>query len=344
MQAEDIRRLAAAVRGAGEDFFCAVGPAPSYEALIGTFGFAEDRNLLLLPGDFTLPDGMDAEPFFSPAGSDDRRGYAAYALSDNVIAADVRLLGDAAFRSRCRDSRIGHFIVPFAELADPSEYGGRRDYGWIGEFRAELPCETRVTALFSQAPPDYGPFRARFGSHSVTAADAAVPPVFGAHKTANVKRKYAYTLALAEKYAARRTAVFFINRREAEEFRRFLLRRGIAGLPLNGGMSAAARKASLEAFMRYEGLLTATKYAIPSALFFSAEQVLFCGVPYSAAFTVRCASFSGEGEPACCFCRKDIETDIRILKCFAESRPEEERETFLLDTMQRLLDVKRSLV
>ena len=82
---------------------------------------------------------------------------------------------------------------------------------------------------------------------------------------------------------------------------------------------------------------------LASLLFYRAYRVVFCGVPYSRAFLTRCAAFSAEGTLECCFCPKDIETDINILKCFAGNRPEEEREAFLSGTLQKLLDVKQAL-
>ena len=340
---EDIGRLLAAVRDAGEDFFCAVGAAPSYAALTGAFAAADEKTLLLTPGSFVLPDGLPGESLAGRFGRENPSGYSVYALPGNAVAADVRLLGDAGFRQWCADARFSHILVPFAELADPTEYGARRAYGWIGEFRAELPRELRVTALFSQPLADYCPFLTRFASPGCTVLDASVPPSVYAYETANVRKKYEYTLYLAEKRAMRRVAVFFTNRREAEEFLRFLRSRGKRGLLFNGAMRLEEQKAALDAFQRGEGLLLATKSALPCALFYRADAVVFCGAPYSAAFLARCASFSAEGELECCFCPQDFTTDVNIIRYFAENRPAEEREDYLKTCFSRLLDVKRTI-
>ncbi len=343
MKREDISRLAAAVRDAGEDLFCAVGASPDLAALTGTFIPDGGPALLLTPGAFALPDAFGGEDISARFADGARFGRTAYALPDRVIAADVRLLGDAAFRAYCADAAIGHILVPFAELADLCEYGGRNAYGWIGEFRAELPFEIRVTALFSEPLPDYGPFLARFASPGCTVIDASVAPSVFAYEAADIRKKYACALALAEKRALRCAAVFFTDRREAEEFLRFLRRRGKNGLYLNGGMPAAEQKAALDAFGRGEGLLVATKSAIPYAPFYRADDAIFCGVPYSASLMARCASFSAEGELTCCFCPDDFKTDRNILRHFADGLPEEEREAYLENRLTKLAEVKSIL-
>lgn len=340
---EDISRLAAAVSDEGEDFFCAVGAVPTYAEINGVFHCRRARTLLLIPGAFTLPDEITGEDLSARFFREGRCGGSVYALPDQTVAADVRLLGDAAFRAYCADVKTERVLVPFAELADTSEYGRRSAYGWIGEFRAELPYELSVTALFSEPLPDYGPFLSRFGSPGCTVVDASVSPSVYAYETADVRKKYACTLSLAEKRAGRRTAVFFTDRREAEEFRRFLLRQGKQSLYLNGGMTAAEQKAALDAFDMGEALLIATKSAIPYALFYRADEAIFCGAPYSTSLMARCASFSEEGELACCFCPDDFKTDINIIRHFAENLPEEEREEYLEKRLQKLLEVKSVL-
>ena len=341
MKQEDVGRVAAAAREAGEDLFCITGAAVSETA--GLFRCGEETTLLLLPGRFVPPEDPRTVSLSSRFDREGLYGYQAYRLSDGLFSADVRFLGDEAFRAFCIQQRVGHLLVPFAELADPFEYGGRRDYGWIGEFRAELPYDFRVTALFSEPLADYGPFLTRFASLGCAVLDASVPPPVYAYETANVRKKYEYTLYLAEKRAMRRVAVFFTNRREAEEFSRFLRSRGKRGLPLNGGMTAEEQKAALDAFQRGEGLLLATKSALPSALFYRADAAVFCGVPYSAAFIARCAAFSAEGALECCFCPADLTTDVNILRHFAENRPEEEREPYLAYSLSRLLEVKNTI-
>ena len=343
MMLEDIRRLSAAVKDAGEDFFCAVGVLPEIRQALDAFSLRDETTLLALPGAFALPDETDARSLAARFRREGKPGSAVYRLTDRVIAADVRLLGDTSFREWFAGTEIGRILVPFAELADPSEYGGRGAYGWIGELRAELPREVRVTALFSEPQPDYGPFLARFASPGCTVIDASVAPPVYAFETAEVRKKYAYTLSLAERRATRRTAVFFTDRREAEEFRRFLERQGRHSLSVHGGMTAAEQKAALDAFSRYEGLLVATKSVIPYAPFYRADDVIYCGVPYSTALMTRCASFSAEGELTCCFCRADFETDRKILRHFADNLPEEEREGYL-DTGEARLSAVRSIL
>ena len=340
---EDVRRLASACRGAGEDLFCIVGVTPGFDALASLYILPEEPTLLLLPGTFAAPERLtedDLTARFSRSGFPALR---ACVLTDGILTADVRLLGDEAFRSFCENRGIRHLLVPFAELADGTEYGHRAAYGWIGEWRASLPYALRVTALFSAAREDYGPLIARFASPGCTVIDASCEPSVFAYETADVRKKYAFTAALAQRHAARRTAVFFTDRREAEEFRRFLQKGGVDSIYVNGGMAAPALRDALESFRRGEGLLLATKSALASCLFYRADEAIFCGAPYSAAFIARCASFAQDGALSCCLCQKDLATDINILKHFAGNRPPEEREAFLTDTLQKLLAVKQLL-
>lgn len=343
MKQDDVGRVAAAAREAGEDLFCIVGVTPGFDALTSLYILPEEPTLLLLPGTFAAPDRLireDHTPAFARTGFPSRQ---VYTITDGVLAADVCLLGDEAFRSFCENRGIRHLLVPFAELADGTEYGFRAAYGWIAEWRASLPCDLRVTALFSAPPEDFAAFVRLFGSPGCTVIDASVPPVLYAWETADVRKKYAYTFSLAQRFATKRTAVLFTDRREAEEFLRLPQKQGTAAMYLNGSLPPERHKMALEAFADRGGLLVATKSALPSLLFYRADRVVFCGVPYSRAFLTRCASFSAEHALECCFCPKDIETDINILKCFAGNRPEEERESFLSGSLQKLLAVKQQL-
>ena len=343
IEGNDICRIVRAAADASEDLFCIVGVTPGFDALASLYFLPEEPTLLLLPGTFAMPDRLireDHTPAFARTGFPPRQ---VYTITDGVLAADVRLLGDDAFRGFCEPRGIRHVLVPFAELADETEYGYRAAYGWIGEWRASLSSDLRVTALFSAPPEDLGLFVRLFGSPGCTVIDASVPPVLYAYETADVRKKYTYTFSLAQRFATKRTAVLFTDRREAEEFQRLLKKQGTAFLYLNGSLSAEQTHSALEAFADFNGLLIATKSALPSLLFYRADRVVFCGVPYSRAFLTRCASFSAEYALECCFCQKDIETDINILKCFAENRPEEEREAFLSGTLQKLLAVKQQL-
>lgn len=339
---EDIRRLASAAADAGEDLFCIAGLTPAYKELAARYAVPGEPALLLLPGPFApdvSPSVEDLSPRFARTGFPPLQ---AVSLPGDMIAADVRLLGDGGFRAFCEERGTVHLLVPFAELADGTEYGFRAAYGWIGEWRASTARRIRVTALFSAPPEDHGRFVRLFGSPGCVVIDDASEPEILACGTESVRKKYAYTLTLAQRHAVKRTAVFFTDRREAEEFLRLLQRRGIDAPYVNGALTEAQLKEALRSFGA-GGVLVATKSALPSLPFCRADEAIFCGVPYSRAFLTRCASFAAEGALTCCYCPEDTETDINILKCFAENRPEEEREAFLTETLQKLLDVKQLL-
>lgn len=339
MKQDDVRRLNVAVSDAGEDLYCVTGAVPLFAETAAAFSCDGERPLLLLPGGF-VPGGETGGARLAPFAPHLPYGGHAFSFPDHVLAADVRLLGEAPFRAFCRDRGVDRLILPFAELADETEYGGRSAYAWIAEWRAELPYPLRVSALFSSPIEDYGPFLSRFGSPGCTVAVASDRPDFRSYQLKDAAAKYAYTLELAERRAGSRTAVLFTDRREAEEFRRFAGRRGRRTQLFTGGLDDAGQQEALTAFSGGDGLLIATKSVLPSSLFFRADQVVFCGVPYSLSFLARCASFSVNGDLTCCFCPEDIKTDINILRHFAERRPEGERDGYFTEALSRLLQVK----
>ncbi len=340
MKQDDVRRLNVAVSDAGEDLYCVTGAVPLFAETAAAFSCDGERPLLLLPGGF-VPSSKAGGTRLASFSPHLPSGGNAYAFPQGVLAADIRLLGETPFRAFCRDRGVDRLIVPFAELADETEYGGRSAYAWIAEWRAELPDPLRVSALFSSPIEDYGPFLSRFGSPGCTVAVASDRPDFRSYQLKDVAAKYAYTLELAERRAGSRTAVLFTDRREAEEFRRFAGRRGRRALLFTGGLDDAGQQAALNAFAGGDGVLIATKSVLPSSLFFRADEVVFCGVPYSLSFLARCASFSASGDLTCCFCPEDIKTDINILRHFAERRPEGERDAYFTGALARLLEVKK---
>ena len=340
MKRDDVRRLNVAVADAGEDLYCVTGAVPLFAETVAAFSCDGETPLVLLPGGF-VPSGETGGARLVSFAPRLPYGASVFSFPEGVLAADIRLLGEASFRAFCRDRGVDRLIVPYAELADETEYGGRVAYGWIAEWRAELPYPLHVSALFSAAREDYGPFLSRFGSPGCTVAVASDRPDFRSYELKDVTAKYAYTLELAERRAGVRTAVLFTDRREAEEFRRFVQRRGRRTLLFTGGSDDAERQAALERFSGGGALLIATKSVLPSALFFRADAVLFCGVPYSLSFLSRCASLSASGSLACCFCPEDIGTDINILRHFAGRRPEGERDSYFTEALSRLLEVKK---
>lgn len=341
MNQEDLRLLSAAVREAGEDLFCVTGALPTYETLADAFVSRDENTLLLLPGPFSLPDSFGAVPPAEPFEAQARFGYSVFRLADGVLAADVRMLTDQGFRAYCGDRRVSHLLIPFAELSDEIEYGYRSAYGWIAELRAELPFPLRVTALFSIPQADYSRQISLFGCSGCTVVDASLPLSYYSFEMADVRSKYAYTLELAQRRVTRRTAVLFTDRREAEEFRRYCGKCGVRTLYINGATDKPDRKRALELFEKGEGILVATKSVLPSAVFYRADEVIFCGVPYSRAFMSRCASLSSDGTLNCCYCRQDFRTDTNILKHFAELKPDDLKERYFADAAARLTEVKK---
>ena len=96
------------------------------------FVFDRVKTSVFLPGafftakDYTFSDAGSGYMFIPP-------GY-----SPSLIYADIRFMADGDFRSWLTKSLYGRLIIPFAELADPSEYGYRQTYSWHGVLSLHL--------------------------------------------------------------------------------------------------------------------------------------------------------------------------------------------------------------
>ncbi len=237
--------------------------------------------------------------------------------NENVY--DIRKLGDEDFRKSLAADGIKRFIVLFSECADKSEYGYRESYGWIGEMRAEISHFIQVVAFFSHACDSFGVCVKLFGSTDTICIGEKALPEADVFCTVSPKAKFYQTALLAEKYAFKKTAVYFNSREEAHSFSRFLEKRGTHCVTADGSMSSAQLRESALKFARGEAnILIATKSSIPTAYFYPPGKVVFCGVPFSLSHLSRCAAFLKDEKPFVIYCEDDVKRNEKIIASFSE--------------------------
>ncbi len=237
----------------------------------------------------------------------------------NESVYDIRRLGDEDFRKSLAENGVKRLIVLFSECADKSEYGYREAYGWIGEMRAEISHFIQVVAFFSPSSDSFGVCGKLFGSTDTICIGEKALPEADVFCTVSPKAKFYQTALIAEKYAFKKTAVYFNSREEAHSFSRFLEKRGTHCVIADGSVSSAQLRESALKFASGEvNILVATKSYIPAAYFYSPEKVVFCGVPFSASHLWRCAFSLKHEIPFVVYCEDDIKRNEKIIASFSE--------------------------
>lgn len=309
----EIAALFGAALDAENDLFL-VSDAPFRPAQANALAAALGRGLVVfLPGDY-YPFGLPpARCFFCEPQGSPTRTYR-FPPGPFVCWADIRLAGDPAFSDAMEAAAPAAWILPYAACADPVEPGYRESYRYLAELRAASRRFTGIAALF-EAPPEAGFYTGLFGSRSAVLLTGAPACGFPAVKTRTEAEKQALALRECEKQNGR-TAVFVPTRRQAEAFGRTLLRRQAKSVTVHGGKTHGENALSLARFLAGEAeILCATSHALASAPFLSADRVLCCGLPLSAAYAATCAALLPAGErPLVVFAETDIAFNERLAR------------------------------
>lgn len=232
---------------------------------------------------------------------------------------DIRKLGDEDFRKGLIESGVKRFVVLFAECADKSEYGYREAFGWIGEMRAETTCFFQVVAFFAPCSDSFEICGNLFNSKDFICLGEKESLGFDVFQAVSPKAKFYQTACLAEKYAFKRSVVYFNSREEARSFARFLENRGTRCVYVDGSVSTDLLKDEIHKFNNGEiNILVATKSYIPTAYFCSPEKVFFSGVPFSVSHLSRCAYPLKNEKPFVVYCEEDIKRNEKIIASFSE--------------------------
>lgn len=309
---ENIKALYRAACGAGRDLFISADSAVTAAGLRELSRCYDGGTLVLLPGVFAAFGGDSRELYYNrDSHAFERRAFPCFPGS--LCFADVRLMGCDSFRAFLERCRFTQLIIPFAELADSSEYGYRESYAWIGEWRAAFAGSVHVTAIFSETPPEPDYFAKLFGCSDCYMAGADSPLSVRCAMTQE-KNKYSLTAAYMQKYTEGSTAVLFTTRREAAEFCRRFSKGGNKILYADGALSARELSEILRKFS--DGgtqILAATKSVLASSFFFSADRVVCCGVPYSTAHARRMMNLCGFNEILCIYSEADFRLNAAII-------------------------------
>ena len=263
---------------------------------------------------------------------------------ENIPFYDIRKLGDEDFRKSLIRNNIKRLAVFFSECADKSEYGYREAFGWIGELRAETTDFFQVVAFFSPCSDSFLICSKLFSSENPCCLGEIEMPDFDVFQAVSPKAKFYQTASLAEKYAFKRSAVYFNSREEAHSFVRFLENRGTRCIYADGAKAPDFLKDDILKFNSGKiNILVATKSYIPTAYFYPPEKVFFCGVPFSVAHLSRCAYPLENEKPFVVYCEEDIKRNEKIIASFSErlsDREISEMRISRLKNMVKMLKIK----
>lgn len=240
-----------------------------------------------------------------------------------TLFADIRFMGETSFREFLIARKYKRFILPFAECAVKGEYLFRSAYSWIGEFRAECPYYIHVIALFPPVNYSFDNILNFFGCKDVLIIGEDMLPDIKVYETSSAEAKFYYTASEAEKYAYRKTAVYFNSRNEAEAFGNFLSKRGTAFIRYDGSLSSDEKRKALSCFASGEiPLIIATRSFIRETIFTGVERSIFSGIPFSKSHLLRCCD-SSLGITVI-YCHSDRERNDRISRSLSDTAGDSE--------------------
>lgn len=305
----------------------------AYDTVLTDFSFDENPAAVLLPSDFSFSDGG--------AFSDYSEGalYSEAATENNIVFADIRFMAEGDFRQFLSVRRIRRLIVPFAECALKGEYLFRQAYGWIGEFRAECPYYIQIVALCAPCDTDFNKLLEIFGCKEAISIGESKEPSLKIYETASAESKLYYTANEAEKYAHKKTVIYFNSRNEATAFRRFLNARKTQCIYFDGSLSQKEKRKALKTFIDGEiPVMVATRSVIREGISAEADRCIFSGIPFSVAHLMRCCN--GFSECTVIYCKADYERNEKISLSLADKTGDGEIYT---ERMKRLSEIKQIL-
>lgn len=333
-----MKMLGLSAAEAGCDLFLTVDSIPDVLPLVKLFYPENELCLIFLPEDTGY--GKPSPLFPRVNGEAVIRTVGA----GNVLVADIKALSSEEIRRALADRGIRNVLVPFAECAFRTEYGYSGAYAWLAEWRASLPYPVRVTALFSAGTEDIRSFAGISGSPDAVLADTAALPFVHSVFLPDKKSCYEEAAGIVKKEPGCTTAVLFTTRREADEFRRVLYKKGSPPFIVSGKSSPEENTEVLASFFRLGGVLAGTKTVLPYSLFRKVDRLIYCGLPYSPAHLSRSALFSKENEVTCVFCEEDERNDLRVIGSAGAFDTSEDPETILCERSARVRRMRENLI
>lgn len=298
-------------------------------ARLSDFCFDDVCTAVFLPSSFSGPadsafaDFSVAMPYYPSIGD------------ESVILCDIRFIAEDFFRELLIERGVKRFIIPFAECALKGEYLYRGAYSWIGEFRAMCPYYVQVLALFPPCDICLDKFVGIFGCKDVICAGKNITPSLKIFETSSAQSKFYYTASEAEKYAFKKTVIYFNSRNEAEAFCGFLRKRKTAYIRFDGSLSREEKAEALRCFD--DGVIpivVATRSFVRETVFAQTDRCIFAGIPFSFAHLLRCCNRNIECTVI--YCRSDYERNEKISRSLADVAGEGEIYT---ERMKRLSEI-----
>ncbi|MBR5411338.1 MAG: hypothetical protein IK104_11770 [Clostridia bacterium] len=255
---------------------------------------------------------------------------------------DVRILNEEGFPFFLKKHGISEFILPFSDCAIEGEYGYRRSYECLSSLRAD-GVRFHVTALTDRAP-DQEQMRRLFGSNACTFFSDNKPVLVSTEKMDDEETQFSVLATICEKFVFHTTAILFQTRLQAEHFANYLRKRFTPFSLVHGGLDQKQNLKAVSDFVNGESnVLLATKHILGAAPFLSADQLVFCGLPYSETHLRRILSICKTNEALCEYTDEDVE---RIRKLIYAT-PEEltyDREAVVFDRASAFEDFLQTRV
>ena len=222
-----------------------------------------------------------------------------------AVFADVRAAGAEDFSVFLIKHRIREWAVPFYECASPAEYGYRQSCGLPAELRASLPFRVHITAI-THGDRTRQECLAAMGSVKYAFFGEPFADDITCEKAENERSALRLTAEQCAKHPWKRVAVLCTTRAKAEALYARVRGYGTNAALLHGGLTPVQAQAAVNAFAGGRtNVLIATKAALPSYPFITADRVYYFGLPYSLSHAARCASLAADGHLICVYCEDD---------------------------------------
>ena len=226
-------------------------------------------------------------------------------IPSGAVFADVRAAGAENFPAFLIKHRIREWIVPFYECASPAEYGYRRSCGLPAELRASLPFSVHITA-YTRGDRTRQECLAAMGSVKYAFFGEPFSDDIACEKAENERSALRLTAEQCATHPWKRVAVLCTTRAKAEALYTRVRGYGTSAALLHGGIVPAQAQAAVNAFAGGgTNVLIATKAALSSYPFITADRVYYFGLPYSLSHAARCASLAADGRLTCVYCEDD---------------------------------------
>lgn len=323
MEKDIIKKLQLNMAEENCDLFLTVDSIPYLYEIISNYTVKNRMNIIVLPKHFPIV-------FADEYVSDER---------------SLRIINSDNLADMFDDdiSQAYEVIIPFAECSVISEYGYKVDYGWIGELRSSKQNKIHVTALFSKGFEKIESARKVFCSENAIFVDTAFLPLVSAERFADKKKIYKLLNKECIKSAGRKNIIIFTTRRELNAFLKYLDKNVFFYVLTGKNDTSEYVKAITEFDNGSTELLLLTKSALGISLLTKADNLMYCGLPYSVSHAVRCAMLCKNYSIDIFYSDEDKNINTNIIKSNSLFFDEDIRENYVKDREKDLDNILKYL-